>query len=82
MTLNQAIREAKQFKKRNDGLNSDETMEVAYSPEFCTVAMRVDQKSDYTVFNVNYPMHGKSKLINDWISIGLCHSKKEARLKL
>jgi hypothetical protein len=63
-------------KALNDGLNYDDTFELAYSPEHNTVGCRCDQESDFRIFNTEYPLYGHSERVTDWVSVGIVKSKK------
>lgn len=51
-------------------------MEWAYSPSTGAVGMRWVESGEETpqpfrVPNVNYPMHGQSERVSDWVSVGV-----------
>ena len=62
-----ARREAMQRLKDNRRIND---AEFGYSPMTGAVGIRWDESSSFGVFNINYPMYGKSELVRDWVSVG------------
>lgn len=59
--------EAKRRLQDNRKLNN---AEFAYSPSTQAVGVRWDEDSIFRVFNISYPMYGKSEQVTDWISVG------------
>ena len=71
--------EAEKRRRMNCGLNFDDTTEFAYSPSTGALGIRNFDTDEYRVFNVNYPMYGRSSEVSDWVSVGVVTSKKKAR---
>lgn len=69
-----AKREAIRRKRENSGLNRDDTTEFAYSPSTGAVGIRNWDGDVFRVFNVDYPMYGKSAEVVDWVSVGVVRS--------
>ena len=44
--------------------------EFGYSPTTGAVGIRWDESSVFRVFNIHYPMYGKSEFVKDWVSVG------------
>jgi hypothetical protein len=64
------------IRRRNDqdNNNAEEDMEFAYSPSTGAVGCRLHGGARFGVFNVNYPMYGKSEMVADWISVGVARA--------
>lgn len=65
-----------QRRKDNSNLNFNDETEYAFSPSTFAVGMRNWPGEPFRVFNVNYPMYGKSDQVQDWVSVGQVRSKK------
>ncbi len=73
-------REALRVLALNHGLNSDVTIELGYSPSTGAVGCRWDPSKRFGVFNLNYPMHGRSDEVTDWVSVGCARPSKVRRI--
>ena len=66
-TASQAEREALARLRENRRIND---AEFAYSPSTGAVGIRWFEESIFRVFNVRYPMYGRSEDVRDWVSVG------------
>lgn len=67
MNAEEAKREAQSCLKDNERIND---AEFAYSPSTGAVGIRWPGDTYFRVFNVRYPMYGRSEEVKDWISVG------------
>lgn len=76
-----AKREARAVLRDSHGLNSGHVAELAYSPAFGTFGMRWsahvgDDSRPFRVFQTDWPMHGRSDEVTDWVSVGRARAAK------
>ena len=71
-----AKREAMARLREQHGMNAAPGLpELAYSPSTAAVGWRwnwgAEPHEPFRVFNVNYPMYGRSDEVTDWVSVGI-----------
>ena len=76
--------EALRRRKDNARLNPlGQCIQFAYSPTFNTVGCKWEDErpeSGFRIFNVHYPMFGRSEEVNDWIALAPCLPKFRGKL--